>query len=91
MSIAETLKTVLIEKLKSRNTKELGEIEAWSGKITGAAGNQKMDALFRIPSHLEEIIRRASGKDGIYFERKMDTNERQNERKARPLIAIPQE
>ncbi|CAE7405810.1 unnamed protein product [Symbiodinium sp. CCMP2592] len=87
--LSELLKTLLLAKLK---LKEAAEVEAWSGRKHGDSESQGgcIDSLIRIPQQYEEAIRRASGQDGIFFERKFASDiAKESERSLRPLIAVP--
>ncbi|CAE7944048.1 TU20, partial [Symbiodinium necroappetens] len=87
--LSELLKTLLLAKLK---LKESTDVEAWSGRKHGDADGHAgcIDSLIRVPRQYEEALRRASGHDGIFFERKFVSEEaKEAERAARPLIAVP--
>ena len=69
-------------------------MEAWSGRKHGDSDGHAgcIDSLIRVPRPYEEALRRASGHDGIFFERKFVSDEaKEVERAARPLIAVPGE
>ena len=88
MLISETLKTMLLKKLP---VDKATDIEAWSGRKTGSEHDKLgcLDTLIRIPKDLEQVVRRASGTDGIFFERKfLNQQAKDAERALRPLIAI---
>ncbi|CAE7461118.1 unnamed protein product [Symbiodinium sp. CCMP2456] len=89
--LSELLKTLLLAKLKLT---ECTDVEAWSGRKHGDADGHAgcIDSLIRIPRQYEEALRRASGHDGIFFERKFVSEEaKEAERAVRPLIAVPGE
>ena len=76
-NIAEDLKTLLLSKLQGKDKQLLDEIEAWAGRVGGADEYMYMGALIRIPSPIEEPVRRASGVDGIFFEMKLQGEDRE--------------
>ena len=86
--ISELLLTMLLKKLGDGPKLE---IEAWSGRVTGNITDSTgcLDTLLRIPREIEEQLRRTSGADGIFFEKKFASDQaRETERALRPLVAV---
>ncbi|CAE7564523.1 unnamed protein product [Symbiodinium necroappetens] len=86
--ISELLLTILLKKLGEGPKLE---IEAWSGRVTGNIADSTgcLDTLLRIPREIEEQLRRTSGADGIFFEKKFASDQaREEERALRPLVAV---
>ena len=86
--ISETLKSLLLKKLEADDK---ADIEAWSGRADGkdSANFGCFDTLVRIPKEFEDHIRKVSGTDGIFLEKKLLTEAaKKDERAKRPLIAV---
>ena len=88
-NIAETLKTLVLSKLQGKSKLLLDEVDAWAGRVVGADDHMYLDALLRVPTPLQEALRRSSGVDGIFFEAKLQGDARKEERKLRPVIPLP--